>query len=126
VVPPTVTSTTVVPPTVTATPVVQQACTVDGVCLTSLTVNPAAPRVGGSTLLTTTANRNVGPTIWVIEIVDASNSLLKSCASGTSCSVTVSSSAAVTKSFKAYLVPFWRTATVSTDPFLGPVSVTWG
>lgn len=60
--------------------------------------------LGGSTTLTATTGMDVGPTPWFIDIFDTTTGTrLNACGSGTTCTATVSQSAATTHTFVAYV-----------------------
>jgi hypothetical protein len=60
--------------------------------------------VGQPSTLTATTGVNVGPTPWFIDIYDkTTNTLLRACASGTSCSVNVAEGVETTHRYVAYV-----------------------
>ena len=54
----------------------------------NISANPTILPVGSVSILTATVNRDVGPTPYFIRIYEG-NSVIRSCGSGTSCSVNV-------------------------------------
>jgi glutamine synthetase type III len=59
--------------------------------------------VNTNVTLTATTNTDVGPTIWYIDIVDQSGAIVRSCPSGSSCTATVSSASAASRTYTAWL-----------------------
>lgn len=73
----------------------------------TLAASPTTVAVGGTSTLTATASMDVGPTPFYIEIYDTTTgSFIVDCGSGTSCSTSVSQSAASTHSYAAYISTF--------------------
>jgi hypothetical protein len=73
----------------------------------ALSASPTTVAVGGTTTLTATANQDVGPSPFYIEIFDTTTgTFVKSCGSGTSCSVPVSQATAGTHAYQAFLMPY--------------------
>jgi len=90
----------------------------------SLAASTTAPAVGGSVTLTATANKDIGPTPYGMSIVDASSGAIVShVGSGSSFSVTVSQSAAVTQ---RYVAEVDNAGGVNIQANSPPVIVTWG
>ena len=90
----------------------------------SLAASTTAPAVGGSVTLTATANKDIGPTPYGMSIVDASTGAIVSHAgAGSSFSVTVSQSAAVTQ---RYVAEVDNAGGVNIQANSSPVIVTWG
>jgi hypothetical protein len=66
--------------------------------------SPTTLSVGGTTTLTATSSTDVGPSPFFIEIYDANTgTALAECGFGTTCSVTVSQSSAMTRTYWAYI-----------------------
>jgi hypothetical protein len=59
--------------------------------------------VNTNVTLTATTNRDVGPTVWYLDIVDQTGAIVQSCASGSSCAATVSASSATSRTYTAWL-----------------------
>ncbi|MDX6396159.1 MAG: trimeric autotransporter adhesin [Streptosporangiaceae bacterium] len=73
----------------------------------SLSASPTTVPIGAATTLTATTSTNIGPSPFWTEIYDATTQTrVGVCGSGTSCSATVSESAATTHEFVAYLSYF--------------------
>jgi hypothetical protein len=73
----------------------------------SLSASPTTVPIGAATTLTATTSTNIGPSPFWTEIFDATTQTrVGVCGSGTSCSATVSESAATTHEFVAYLSNF--------------------
>jgi hypothetical protein len=71
--------------------------------------------IGASTSLSVSTSCDVGPTPYYIEIFDVtSGTLLTSCGTGSSCSVTVSQNTATTHAYRAYVGTFTTTAPAAT------------
>ena len=88
-------------PTATSTP--SSACASDGTCLTGLSASTTSAPVNMSVTLTANANTDVGPTVWYIDIVDQTGTVIKSCANGSSCAITVSASTPTSRTYTAWL-----------------------
>jgi hypothetical protein len=90
------------------TPVVATSNSVQVTWLTvSLAANPTLLAPGASSTLTATATQDVGSTPFYIEIFDHSTlTLLASCATGTSCSTSISQPFAAVHNFIAYVSPY--------------------
>jgi hypothetical protein len=70
----------------------------------SLAASPVALAPGGTTTLTATTNQNVGPTPYYIEIFDATaGAFLTECATGTSCSASVTQGGSAVRNYVAYV-----------------------
>jgi hypothetical protein len=111
---------------VTATATPSPGCVTDGTCLVSFTASPASPVLPGTSVtLTARSNKDVGDTPWFIDIVTAAGyNVLQSCASGSSCSVAVSSNS--TLDTEPYMVFLSNSPTsVAGSSSLGPISITW-
>ena len=110
-------------PTATSTPT-GSGCAGDGTCLTGFGASAAVVPVNTNVTLTATTNSDVGPTQWYIDIVDQSGAVVLTCSTGTSCAATVTSSAASTKAYTA-----WLSTSPSSVGGGGPqsnsVTVTW-
>ncbi len=120
---PTATNTPVPVATATSTPSGGGTCTSDNVCLTSFTASAASVPVNTNVTLRATTNTNVGPTPYYILILDETGTILIRCGSGTTCSTTVTSSAAATHRYTAALS---TSSTSNTANAQSPaVSVTW-
>ncbi len=118
------TSTPVSPaPTRTSTPV-STGCASDGTCLTGLTASATSASVNTSVTLTANANRNVGPTVWYIDIVNESGTILGACASGTSCALSVTSGTAASHQYTAWLSTS-STSIAGGGSHTSSVTVTW-
>ena len=90
----------------------------------TLAASTTSPAVGGSVVLTATANKNVGPTPYGLSIFDASTGAeLVHVGSGTSTSVTVSQSTAIVQRYVAMICNA-KGANAQADS--SPVVVTWG
>jgi len=93
----------------------------------NLSASPTTVAVGGTSTLTASTDSDFGPTIYYAEIYDTTTSTrVGECASGTSCSVSVSQSQNTTHRYVAYLTddragypPVYPAATS------GPADVTW-
>jgi hypothetical protein len=73
----------------------------------SLSASPTTVPIGAATTLTATTSTNIGPSPFWTEIYDATTQIrVGVCGSGTSCSATVSETAATTHEFVAYLSYF--------------------
>jgi hypothetical protein len=69
----------------------------------SLSASPTTVAVGSPATLTATTSTDIGPSPFYTEIYDAiSQTWLRTCGSGTTCSVTVSQGAATTHQYIAY------------------------
>ncbi len=90
-------------PAATNTPTSGGNCTSDNVCLTGLTASASTAPVNTNVTLTANTNTDVGPTPYYILIVDETGNILTSCASGATCSATVTSATAATHQYTAYL-----------------------
>jgi hypothetical protein len=89
----------------------------------SLAASTTSPGVGASVTLTATANKDVGPTPYGMSIVDASTGVILSHAgSGSSFSVTVSQSSAMTQ---RYVAEIDNAGGVNIQANSTPVIVTW-
>jgi IPT/TIG domain len=89
----------------------------------SLAASTTAPAVGGSVTLTATANKDIGSTPYGMSIVDASTGVILShVGSGSSFSVTVSQSAAMTQ---RYVAEIDNAGGVNIQANSSPVIVTW-
>jgi kumamolisin len=109
-------------PTATSTPI--SACASDGTCLTGLSASATSVPVNSNVILTATTNTDVGPTVWYIDIVDQTGTVIQSCGTGSSCAVTVSAGTATSRTYTAWL------STSPTDlagggPRSNSVTVTW-
>ena len=89
----------------------------------TLAASTTAPAVGGSVTLTATANRDIGPTPYGMSIVDASTGVILShVGSGSTFSVTVSQSSAMTQ---RYVAEIDNAGGVNIQANSSPVIVTW-
>lgn len=72
----------------------------------NLAVNATTLPLGATPTLTATTGRDIGPSPFFIEIFDATTgTLLRSCGTGTLCTVTVTQAAATTHAYQAFLAP---------------------
>jgi len=110
--------------TPTATPTPGNSCASDGTCLTGMTASASSVPLNTSVNLTAAANHDVGPTVWYIDIVDEANHIIKSCASGSSCAASVSSSVAATHQYTAWLSTS-SSSIAGGGPGSSSVSVSW-
>lgn len=70
----------------------------------TISASPTTVAVGGSSTLTATASMDVGPTPFFIELFDTTTgAFVRDCGGGTTCSATVSQSAASTHAYVAYI-----------------------
>jgi hypothetical protein len=94
----------------------------------ALSASPTTVAVGGTSTLTATTNQDVGPSPFYVELFDTTTgTFLKSCGSGTSCSVQVSQAAASTHAYQAFLMPYGTTYPPAGVQETTPTSyVTWG
>jgi hypothetical protein len=86
-----------------------------------LSASNTTPAVGASVTLIATANQDVGPTPYYILIFDGA-AIIRTCASGTICSVGVSSSTATTKTYVAKIALSDGSSVQATS---SSVTVTW-
>jgi PKD repeat protein len=112
--------------TPTNTPTSGSNCATDSTgtyCLTGLTASATSVGLNTNVTLTASTSADVGPSTYYILIVDQGGAILTSCASGTSCATTVSSSLAATHTYTAYLStsPSSNTANAQSSS----VSVSW-
>jgi len=93
----------------------------------SLSANPTFLAPGGATTLTATASQDVGPTPYYIEIFDhTTGAFLVACATGISCSTSVSQSAPTTQNFIAYVSSYGTNDPPSSQRATSNVvAVTW-
>src|SRR5260370_477082 len=93
----------------------------------SISANPTLLAPGGTTTLTATASQDVGPTPYYLEIFDhTTGAFLVACATGISCSTSVSQSAATTQNFIAYLSSYSTSHPPSSQRATSNVvAVTW-
>jgi hypothetical protein len=90
----------------------------------SLSTSAANPAVGGSVVLTATANQDVGPTPYGMSIFDAStNTELVHVGSGSTTSVSVSQSTTLAQRYVAYVC---NAGGVNIQADSSPVTVAWG
>jgi hypothetical protein len=94
----------------------------------TLVASPINVAAGGTTTLTATANQDVGPTPWFVEIFDVTdNVLVCDVGSGTTCTVNVTQAGPTAIDYFAYVATF---STTSPPPNIqasaGPVWVSWG
>ena len=91
----------------------------------TLSASSTSPSIGQSVTLNATANQQVGPTPYYIDILDqTTNQVLKACGTGITCSVSVTQTSATTHT---YLTELASSSTGAT-PFAATsstVSVTW-
>ncbi len=87
----------------------------------TLSASPTSLPVGSSTTLTATANQDVDPTDYYILIYEGST-VIRSCDTGTSCSVTVTKSTAGTYSYTAEVASYDGSNVQATSNI---VSVSW-
>ena len=89
----------------------------------TLAASTTAPAVGGSVTLTATANKDIGPTPYGMSIVDASTGVIVShVGSGSTFSVTVSQSSAMTQ---RYVAEIDNSGGMNIQANSSPVIVTW-
>ena len=89
----------------------------------TLAASTTAPAVGGSVTLTATANKDIGPTPYGMSIVDASTGVVLShVGSGSTFSVTVSQTSAMTQ---RYVAEIDNSGGVNIQANSSPVIVTW-
>jgi hypothetical protein len=86
-----------------------------------LSANPTSLSTGETSVITATANQDVGPTIYYIRIYEG-NTVIKSCSSGTTCSVSVIKSSPGTYNYYAKIEKYEGTDVQATS---NTVSVTW-
>ena len=93
----------------------------------SLVASPTALAPGGTTTLTATANRDVGPSPFFIEIFDqTTHAFLADCAFGTTCSTTVTQFGSTVRSYVAYISRFGAGyPPPSVRAVSGTVTVSW-
>jgi hypothetical protein len=77
---------------------------------------------GANVTLTATANQDVGPTIYWIVILDGNGSVLNDCGGGTTCSATVTSATATSRTYTAVIEKLDGTAVRATSSI---VTVVW-
>jgi hypothetical protein len=118
---PTTTSTTTTRPPTTTTPTPTSTTTTINTWSISLSANPTSSPVGSSSTITATANQDVGLTVYHIRIYEE-NTVIKSCYSGTSCSIPVTKNTAGTYSYVAKVEKIDGTDTQATS---NTVTVTW-
>jgi Rv2525c-like, glycoside hydrolase-like domain len=71
----------------------------------SIVANPRFLAPGAATALTATASQDIGPTAYSIRITDVTaNSVLVTCATGTTCATTTSQPSATNHNFVAYIL----------------------
>ena len=87
----------------------------------NISANPTILPVGSVSILTATVNRDVGPTPYFIRIYEG-NTVIRSCGSGTSCSVNVTKSSSGTYYYYAKIERVDGTDTQATS---NTVNVTW-
>jgi hypothetical protein len=78
---------------------------------------------GANVILTATANQDVGPTPFYIFILDGNGSVLNDCGGGTTCSATVTSATATSRTYTAVIEKGPGIAVQATS---STITVTWG
>lgn len=92
----------------------------------SLSAQPTQLPAGSATTVTATANQNVGPTPYYINIVDkTTGAVLTSCGSGTSCTTTMTETQATTQTFQADVGRYDASPGGGTEANSNQLSVTW-
>ncbi|MFH0890365.1 MAG: hypothetical protein V1836_04495, partial [Candidatus Aenigmatarchaeota archaeon] len=98
-----------------------KSCIVTVVPTVSISAGSTSLETGSSTTLTATASQTVTDTLYYIKIYEGTTQLT-SCTSGSTCSVSVSSSTAITRTFVAKVTGAGGTPVLATS---STVSVTW-
>jgi len=95
----------------------------------TLSASNTAPPAGTSVTLTATANQDVGPTPYFIEIYDLGNNgalVNDACGTGTTCQVSVSNQVPTCDTYQAYVADYSSTAPPSgIQATSSPVTVCW-
>lgn len=91
-----------------------------------LTAHPTSLLVGQATTLTATANQDVGPTPYYINIVDTTTGrVIDSCGSGTTCTTTVTENVPTTHLFQADVGGGGAGISTNDQAISGAHAVTW-